>query len=175
MSKSGRDAAPHNQRARDRRAFLAAVGRAASCALVVPVVQACEVSRVRGDTSIAAEIDLDLSTAEYAPLADVGGMVGVDSGAAKLLLIRDAADSLVCFDRFCPHSSLDMTGHPAVDAAWDPSARQLTCPWHFSKFDAVGERVAGPTPTGINRYRIDFDATANTATIFPAELITEDA
>lgn len=147
-----------------RRRFLK--GMAVSAA-IAPLVQACEFGEVFDD-DIQTSVDFDLSGADTAKLSEIGGLGCVSAGAIDILLIRDAQDSILAFDRYCTHQNLDMSecDNNALPGQWDQTTRQLTCRWHTSVFDEDGKVVSGPAPSPIRRYRVEFDAAAGTGTVF---------
>lgn len=147
----------------NRREALGHLARCAGCALAVPALGGCTISRVFGGAG--GDVAFDVSDATFAPLAEVGGAVPVDTGARKLMLIRVSEDEVVALDRICTHAVCDMA--PGVDGTWD--GEKLTCLCHFSEFSATGEVLKGPATRDLQRFTVEFDALAGTGTVYLQE------
>ena len=158
-----------------RRSFVEATGGAAICALVLPLLQGCEVVEIRGDTDVPTALAFDLTAPEYQGLEMVGGVAAVDAGALAILLIRDAEGSIIALDRICPHNQTDMAPEAAPGGTWDQEAQVLTCNLHLAKYSETGAVVQEPLGGGetqpLNRYRVEFDQSAGTGTVFLTETV----
>jgi len=58
--------------------------------------------------------------------------------------------------------------HLGCRVPWCPSSQWFECPCHGSKYNAVGEKKAGPAPRGMDRFPIEFSGdniTINTETV----------
>jgi nitrite reductase/ring-hydroxylating ferredoxin subunit len=105
----------------------------------------------------SSSIDFDVALPEFAALATVGGMVGVDSGSTKVLLIRASATSVEAFGRICPHAQADLA--PDQQGSYDAASSTLTCNLHNSKFDATGKCTSGPAlGKSLKTYQVTFDS-----------------
>lgn len=108
-------------------------------------------------TASGSSLDFDVTQATFAALATVGGMVGVDSGSAQLLLIRTAADKVTAFSRLCPHAQADLA--PDQQGSYDAPTSTLTCNLHGSNFDAAGMCTTGPAKgKTLKTFPVTFDA-----------------
>lgn len=166
MTEDDKDQAPCVRWMISRRRFLEG---AATALAVAPLLSGCEFAKIDGaGEGVEPTVDFDIATADFAGLATVGGMACVDAGGGiEILLVRADQDSVLGFERKCPHNTLDMgaCGNNPLPGTWDANNRQLICNWHGSVFDDKGERVSGPTPRGLARYEVTFDATAGTGTV----------
>lgn len=148
-----------------RRRFLA---QSAGVAAATAVLPACEFAE---SFATGEGFDFDLAMEPFASLTEVGSSASYDAGGLQVLLVRVDADNVFAFDRICPHAGLDMgfevqtlTNTPN---AWLPDTKQLRCGHHFSFYEESGEKASGPTPSGINRYEVTFDAAAGTGRFEP--------
>lgn len=141
-------------------------GIACGCAVVAATTSGCTIAEVYTNAG-SGELSFDLAEATYAPLSDLGGAVAVDivtdADPVKALLIRNGEAQVIALERICPHTLCDMT--PGLLGAWDQAAQQLTCLCHTSIFDVDGNLLAGPSPRGIARYPVDFDAGSGTGRV----------
>lgn len=92
------------------------------------------------------------------PTSDFGGQVragtsqdvpeagALEVRAAKAYLVRLEGD-VVALSEKCPHLGCRV-------AFCDPSNR-FECPCHGSVFNRAGELLAGPSPRGLDRYRVE--------------------
>jgi nitrite reductase/ring-hydroxylating ferredoxin subunit len=120
-------------RALDRRGFLCAAGIAAVGALVGDAVA----RRI-----VPAPPPGSVRIPGAAPLAP--GTVKVVSSAAggEVLMVRLADETVVAFDRRCPH-----LGCPVV---WAAERERFECPCHHAAFDArTGRPLHGPPRHGL--------------------------
>lgn len=147
-----------------RRRFLSGMAMSAAMA---PLVQACEFAEIFDD-DVQTSVDFDVNAAGFEKLATVGGFGQVSAGAIDILLIREAAGSILAFDRKCPHANLDMAddGKNTAPAVWDAEAKQLTCRWHNSVFSVDGDVVDGPSMSPLRRYRVEFEEATGLGTVF---------
>lgn len=113
----------------------------------------CTIAEVFSDGAAAEDVVFSLSDPTYAPLLEVGGMVSVDSGPLKLLLIRAAEAEVVALDRICTHTACDM-GPDQFGSFFNGS---LVCGCHGSFFDTTGKRLAGPATRDLNAYPVELD------------------
>lgn len=95
-----------------------------------------------GATAAQATGQLKVRLSQYPTLKRVGGVasVGVLSGR-QVAVVRTARNSYVALDRTCPHAGAIVS---ASGGGW-------LCPAHGSRFDLDGDRISGPTPTGLRR------------------------
>lgn len=167
-----------------RRKFLRGASGAAVTLAAAPLMSACEFVEVYGG-NFPESVAFDLSDAQFAPLADPGGMACLivegeddDGNPATLeaLLVRDDDDTILAFDRYCPHANLDMSGCDSTPemfvATWDADARTLTCRWHVSVFDAEGNFLEDESDTSgvlnLRRFDVEFDPATGQGTMFTA-------
>lgn len=104
-------------------------------------------------------ITFDVTQAQFAALASVGGMVAVDAGSLQLVLIRAATDKVTAFDRICPHAAADLG--PDQFGTYDASTAVLTCNLHLSKFDSTGKAISGLAKgkSPLKSFVVTFDGT----------------
>ncbi len=145
-----------------RRGFLECVGAATGCALVVPLLQACEVAEI----IVKEGGEFPFSVTDLPELQTVGGMALHTAGDHKLLLIRVDDSTVAAFSQTCPH--LNLTLSPKSGAKWD--GKKLTCPWHQSQFGVDGKYLGGVTVApkdvpDLPKYEVVFDAKAGTGVI----------
>lgn len=122
----------------DRRRFLAACGAAAAVAVLGDALGR------RAEHDLAAPTDV--SAAALAPLAvgEARALAGADG--RETLAVRLDADTVVAFDRRCPH-----LGCPVV---WAAERGRFECPCHHAAFDArTGAVLFGPPRRGLTPAR----------------------
>lgn len=153
--------------ATDRREALAKLIGAAGVAILASALPACTVAELKDQGSApAGGVPFDLADAEFAALAEAGGMVPVDAGNLKILLVRVDDTRVVALERLCPHELCDMS--PAAlggVGSWDAGSMALVCNCHVSIFDAEGKLVAGPSPRDLVSYGVTFDPASGTGQI----------
>jgi Rieske Fe-S protein len=71
--------------------------------------------------------------------------------AARVIVIRTGPASFRALSAECPHAGC------GVSVVTPP---RLICPCHGSEFDFDGNRLAGPTPTGLRLLQSTFDSEA---------------
>jgi len=71
----------------------------------------------------------------------------VEIAAARADLSRLPGGELVALSWKCPHLGCKVS--------WCDTAEEFQCPCHGSKFNIAGERLAGPTPRGLDIYPYD--------------------
>lgn len=154
-----------------RRCFLKEAGLAGACAALMPLLQACEVAEVRGEfEALPEEVEFDLTMAPYDQLTGTGKIVAL--GDLPILLVMDGAGDILALGRYCPHVNNDLAASSPIAGQWIEADRQLLCRFHSSYFDEFGALVSGPSPAGIGRYRVEYDAQAKKGTVFPREQVT---
>jgi len=153
-----------------RRKFL---GGTATALASIPLASACEFANV--DDSLLQPVNptiaFNTSMETVAAIADVGGVGYVEDGALRVLLIRNAEDSLLAFNSKCPHQDLEMAPAPGAAAAtWDQNAQTLRCAYHQALYGADGGVIEQPNippdVTGLERYDVEFDAMTGEGTVF---------
>jgi Rieske Fe-S protein len=85
-----------------------------------------------------------LPFAKLKPLHTVGGSIAIKVKGLKLLLIRDAEDSVIALDPTCTHEQCDVR-HKSGDT-------HIRCKCHKSRFDLDGTNISGPAPRPLTRY-----------------------
>ncbi len=153
-----------------RRKFL---GGTATALASIPFASACEFANV--DESLLQPINptipFNTSMETAAAIADVGGVGYVEDGGLRVLLIRNAEDSLLAFNSKCPHQMLEMAPAPgAAPATWDQGAQTLRCAYHQALYGADGVVVEQPTTppevSTLTRYEVEFDPMTGEGTVF---------
>jgi nitrite reductase/ring-hydroxylating ferredoxin subunit len=154
-----------------RRCFLKEAGLASACAALMPLLHACEVAEVRDDFEALPErVEFDLTMAPYDKLTGTGKIVAL--GDLPILLVMDGRGDILALGRYCPHVNNDLSTGSPISGEWIDADRQMWCRFHNSYFNDFGERLSGPTPSGIGRYRVEYDAQAKKGTVFPREQVT---
>ena len=97
-----------------------------------------------GATPAQAASRLKVRLSQFPTLKKVGGVanVGVLAGR-QVAVVRTGKKMYVALDRTCPHAGAIVS---ASGSGW-------TCPAHGSQFDLDGDRVSGPTPTGLRKLK----------------------
>jgi len=95
------------------------------------------------DADAAARIKVRIS--KYPALQRVGGvaLVGLLNGR-QVAVVRASAKKYAAVDRTCPHAGATVI---TEGAGW-------LCPLHGSRFDVDGDRISGPTPSGLRKLRV---------------------
>jgi len=104
----------------------------------------------------------DLQDKTYAALADVGGMVPVQIGTTKAILIRSGASTVIALGRICTHDFCDMS--PDDSGMWNAAKNQLVCTCHGSFFSADGKVTKGPAKTGLPTFPVTFSGSSGAVT-----------
>jgi nitrite reductase/ring-hydroxylating ferredoxin subunit len=145
-----------------RRAVLCGVA-GGGCALALLQLTGCTVAEVYCEDDDAANFDFDLTDERFSALSDVGGMVAVDNGCLKLVLIRRNDETVIALDRICPHTFCEMS--PAASGAWHSSEEELECTCHGSRFGADGALINGPAQSGVDSFPVSFDKEAGAGSV----------
>ncbi len=97
-----------------------------------------------GATPAQAANRLKVRLSQFPMLKKVGGVanVGVLAGR-QVAVVRTGKKMYVALDRTCPHAGAIVS---ASGGGW-------MCPAHGSQFDLDGDRVGGPTPTGLRKLK----------------------
>jgi nitrite reductase/ring-hydroxylating ferredoxin subunit len=120
------------ERALDRRRFLCAAGTAAVAVLAGEWIAARQPAARAGLVRLAR--------ADTPAIGEARALVAVHG--AQALAVRLDADTLVAFERRCPH-----LGCPVV---WSAARGRFECPCHRAVFEArTGRVLAGPPPRGL--------------------------
>ena len=104
----------------------------------------------------------DLKDKAYDALATIGGMVPVQVGATKCVLIRSATDTILALGRICPHTNCDMS--PDDFGLWNEAKKSLVCLCHGSMFSSVGKVTKGPAKTSVASFPVSFDGQSGVVT-----------
>jgi Rieske Fe-S protein len=136
----------------NRRTFLVGIG-----AIAAPMLAACgsdsvtaapvapaEAYRIDGNDVVVSVDRIPTLAANEQPVVLL---------AARLIVVRAAADRFRALSVECPHSGC---------AVSNVSGSKLVCPCHGSEFDSSGRRLAGPAPTGLTELTSTFDAESRT-------------
>lgn len=144
----------------DRRQVLHALAGMAGIAVVGGGLTGCTIAELKnqGGPPPAEGVSFNLSDAAFQALSEVGGMVPLDAGSLKILLIRADEGQVVALERLCPHEFCDMS--PFSDGgvgSWEAETKLLWCNCHISKFSADGTKVEGPADRDLEAYPVTFD------------------
>jgi len=87
---------------------------------------------------------LKVRLSAYPSLKKVGGVANVGAlNGRQVAVVRTGKKTYVALDRTCPHAGAIVS---ASSGGW-------SCPAHGSRFDLDGDRVSGPTPSGLRKLR----------------------
>ena len=131
------------------------------CAAALPTVPGCTVSEIYDDPKRGA-VTFDLVEAGFEALEEVGGMVSMDLGARKIVLVRRDESEIIALDRICTHLGCDMA--PDREGSWAGDA--LVCRCHGSRFSPLGRVIDGPASTDLVTHEVDFDPETGRGTLF---------
>lgn len=122
------------ERRLDRRRFLCVAGAAATAALGGEWLGR-ELEQARART-----LEVALGDGEPPPVGEARTLV--DPAGGEALVVRVDAQSVVAFDRRCPH-----LGCPVL---WSRERGRFECPCHHAAFDArTGRALFGPPQRGL--------------------------
>ena len=142
-----------NQQSENRRSFLARVTQffsAGVAALILtPVLRFVVGSQSKeskdGWRDIAIVSDLprgEVTQVTYNKLVRDGWMSRMTQVTVFVSMAADGR--CIVFDPHCTHLGCEI--------AWNTGSRQFLCPCHGGKYDAAGNRTAGPPPRPLRRY-----------------------
>ena len=81
------------------------------------------------------------------PLAAVGSVALVRSGAGNVLVARTSQDAFSALSSTCTHEGCAITGY---------SGQTFVCPCHGAQFDSSGRVLSGPARTALKPYATQF-------------------
>jgi Rieske Fe-S protein len=131
------------------------------CAAALVSMTGCTFAEVYGDLE-ATSVTFDLREPEFAALREVGGMVPINEGAWRTILVRRTENEIIGLDRMCPHEWCDML--PGTGGMWFEDS--LMCLCHGSRFAIDGTVMTGPAVDNIPSYRVQYDGESQTGTVF---------
>jgi Rieske Fe-S protein len=127
------------ERRLDRRRFLCAAGAVAAAAVGGELLS--------GRVERARARPLTVARDASAPLPEGKARVLGDPRGGEALAVRLDADTVVAFDRRCPH-----LGCPVL---WSAERGRFECPCHHAAFDArTGRVLFGPPRRGLTPARV---------------------
>lgn len=151
----------------DRRKFIQAALGAAAC----PMLLRCEFVNVRSDDAAVDVIDFDIAQEPFTGLQRVGGYACVQFGVVEVLILRRSEDSIVAYERMCPHLNLPLVacdGAGPTELKFSPDDQVIECTYHFSSFSAVdGSFISGEANKDLLRFAVEFDMSTGTGTVSP--------
>jgi Rieske Fe-S protein len=140
-----------------RREFLVTVGKTAVVTTLVTHVAGFEANASSGKAPLPiSPITLDLTKAEYAPLAQAGGSIKIPNPGDKsrpIIVTRLSETSAAAYSSRCTHMGCEVTL---------PSNGEIKCPCHGSLFDATGKVKKGPAKKDLTQYAASIDGTTIT-------------
>ena len=109
------------------------------------LVSPTDSTTVKPDSLIATPEPLAVISLEDAPdLASIGKSARIEIHGKKILLIRDAENSVRAVSASCTHER--------VKLRYDKKRNQIRCPAHGSRFELSGEVIRGPAEEALTRY-----------------------
>jgi cytochrome b6-f complex iron-sulfur subunit len=129
----------------NREEFLIRLGSTVFAACAGCSLAACS----SDDEPASATIDLtlDLSTAQYSALNNVGGSVNVNN----IIVARISSSSFAALSRCCTHQVTPINYRPAE--------KDFYCPNHGSVFSTTGAVRQGPASKPLTQYRTELNGT----------------
>jgi|GEM_PF-3057284 len=85
-----------------------------------------------------------ISLEDVPDLATIGKSTRIEINGNKILLIRDAENSVRALSASCTHER--------VKLKYDKKRNQIRCPAHGSRFELSGEVIRGPAEEALTRY-----------------------
>lgn len=142
--------APRDPEGLDRRAFLS---RGMLAAAVLALAACGTNDSLTGPGTVGR---LTIKIADYASLANVGGIALVSTSGAAIAVVRTGTSSFVALSRVCPHEGATV----ATDGTGG-----FTCPRHGARFNASGTWIGGQRTSSLRAYSTIYDDAAGTLTI----------
>jgi menaquinol-cytochrome c reductase iron-sulfur subunit len=143
----------------DRRTFLARIVQSFTVFIgtlfVLPVFRFIRATFASGATESSypvgsmTALQEEVTRVQFTRLVRDGWMVRT---VDEYVWIRKKQDgSVVVFEPHCTHLGC------AYD--WNSKTRQFACPCHGGRFDAEGNRIAGPPPRPLDQFEVKVDGT----------------
>jgi Rieske Fe-S protein len=140
-----------------RREFLVTVGKTAVVTTMVMPVAGFEANASSGKAPLPiSPITLDLTKAEYAPLAQTGGSIKILNPGDKsrpIIVTRLSETNAAAYSSRCSHMGCEVNV---------PSNGEIKCPCHGSLFDVTGKVKKGPAKRDLTQYSATLDGTTIT-------------
>ena len=133
-----------------RRQFLSASLMAAAAAALA----ACSATGMT-DVTYPSSVALSVKVADYATLANVGGVALVSASGSPIAVVRTGTSTFVALSRVCPHQGSTVN---AVTGGF-------LCPNHGARFDQNGTWTGGQRTSNMRSYATSYDAATGTITI----------
>ncbi|MEL6182821.1 MAG: Rieske 2Fe-2S domain-containing protein [Myxococcota bacterium] len=155
-----------SSRSINRRMFLGALG-CGGCALLMKA-SGCTIAEVYNTGG--GSLTFNLAEQQYAPLAEINGVVPVEVAGRPVLLIRTDDSTIVALNRICTHTQCDM--EPQASGRWD--GEKLICTCHDSHFGPDGTVLQGPATRDLATYPGTFDAASGAGMVVVGDTEEED-
>jgi cytochrome b6-f complex iron-sulfur subunit len=141
-----------------RRALLQGLGVAALGSLVIGC-GASGVSPAAATSTMcsATTVCISLTDAANRDLTTVGGAMMVDTSNDSIMVIRNAATTVVAISALCTHAGCGLN--------YDAGGKQLVCPCHNSVFTETGAVTQGPARQPLQVYVATLTADTITITV----------
>lgn len=109
-----------------------------------------------GGNSITGPINLNVKLSDYPALGTVGGIARLNNTSTPIAVVRSAAATYLAFSMICPHQGTTI----GINGAG------FKCPNHGAEFNAAGQWIQSPQPTGnLVRLTTALDTAGTTLTI----------
>lgn len=131
-----------------RREFLSASLMAAAAAALAACAGA-------SDSTAPGNVSATIKIADYATLANVGGVATLSAGGSPIAVVRTGATSFVALSRICPHQG----------SVVNPVTGGFLCPNHGAQFNTTGTWIGGERTSSMRSYPTQFDAATGTLSI----------
>ena len=142
------------QSSTSRREFLTATAASAVAALLAT---ACGGGGASDSTGVVntGPVTLSVQVANYAALANVGGIARVDSGGTPIAAVRTGASTFAAFSLICPHFGCTVGINGSA----------FLCPCHGARFASTGAWTGGQRTSNLTPLATSYDATSGVLTI----------
>jgi Rieske Fe-S protein len=139
----------------DRRGFLE---QSVQLAVLTVLAGSCtDAGSITGANLNGGE-DVVVTLADYASLAQPGGIARIQGVSPPLALVNEGSDVYSAFSLVCPHQGYTV----------QISGSGFRCPGHGARFDGEGTWTGGQPTSNLRQYPTEYDAGTGTVTITSA-------
>jgi Rieske Fe-S protein len=134
-----------------RREFLTA---AAASAVTAALLTACG-GGAPGAATISGPVSLTVQVSSYPALANVGGIVRIDSAGTPVAVVRTGADTFASFSLICPHFGCTVGINGGA----------FLCPCHGARFSSSGTWTGGQRTSNLRALTTSYDSATGVVTV----------